>query len=64
MRDGKNTWSRREKMPNYTVVFVSYGYVNVEADNQDDAITKAYVKSTWDHFDIPEHIRVEEKENA
>ena len=51
-------------MPNYTVVFVSYGYVNVEADNQDDAITKAYVESTWDHFDIPEYIRVEEKEDA
>jgi len=51
-------------MPNYTVVFVSYGYVDVEADNQDDAIVKAHEESTWDHFDIPEHIRVEEKEDA
>jgi hypothetical protein len=51
-------------MPNYTVVFVSYGYVDVEADNQDDAIVKAHEESTWDHFDTPEYIRVEEKENA
>lgn len=50
-------------MPNYTVVFVSYGYVDVEADNQDDAIVKAHEESTWDHFDTPEYIRVEENAN-
>jgi hypothetical protein len=55
---------RRKQMPNYTVVFVSYGYVNVEADNQDDAIAKAHEESTWDHFDTPEYIRVEENADA
>ena len=51
-------------MTNYTVVFVSYGYVTVDADDQDDAIKKAYEQSTWDHFDVPEHIRVEENQDA
>jgi hypothetical protein len=51
-------------MPNYTVVFVSYGYVTVDAENQDDAIMKAHEESTWDHFDTPEYIRVEENEDA
>jgi hypothetical protein len=55
---------RRMKMPKYTVVFVSYGYVSVDADNQDDAINKAHEESTWDNFETPEYIRVEEMQNA
>lgn len=47
-----------KKMPKYTVVFVSYGYVDVETDNEDKAIEIAYATSTWDHFETPEHIRV------
>jgi hypothetical protein len=48
----------------YEVVFVSYGYVMVEADDEDQAIDLAYEQCNWDQFDIPEHIRVEELENA
>lgn len=51
-------------MPKYTVVFVSYGYVYVEADNKDKAIEIAHEESTWDHFETPEYIRVEENKNA
>lgn len=48
-------------MKKYTVVFVSYGYVEVESEDQDKAIDKAYEQSTWDHFDVPEYLRVEEE---
>lgn len=51
-------------MPKYTVVFVSYGYVEVEADNKDKAIDIAYQESTWDHFETPEYVRIEEMEDA
>ena len=48
----------------YEVVFVSYGYVMVEADDEDQAIDLAYEQCNWDQFDIPEHIRVEELQDA
>jgi len=51
-------------MNKYTVVFVSYGYVEVEANSKDDAIDKAYLQSTWDDFETPEYVRIEENENA
>ena len=51
-------------MPKYTVVFVSYGYVEVDAKDQDSAISKAYEQSTWDHFESPEYVRVEEMQDA
>lgn len=51
-------------MKEYTVVFVSYGYVRVEAESQDQAIALAYEQSTWDHFDSPEYVRVEENQDA
>ena len=51
-------------MASYTVVFCSYGYVTVEAEDEDKAISKAYQESTWDHFETPEYIRVEENEDA
>jgi hypothetical protein len=51
-------------MPKYTVVFVSYGYVEVDAKDQYSAISKAYEQSTWDHFETPEYVRVEEMQDA
>ena len=48
----------------YEVAFVSYGYVVVEAEDEDKAIDLAYEQCNWDHFDNPEHCRVEELENA
>ena len=40
------------------------GYVEVDAKDQDSAISKAYEQSTWDHFETPEYVRVEEMQNA
>ena len=51
-------------MPKYTVVFTSYGYVHVEADNEDLAIDLAHEKSTWDHFETPEYTRIEEDKDG
>jgi hypothetical protein len=47
-------------MPKYCVVFVSYGYVYVDAENEDLAIDKAHEESTWDHFEQPEYVRIKE----
>lgn len=52
------------KLKNYEVVFVSYGYITVEAEDEDQAIDEAYSICNWDQFDIPEHIRVEALENV
>lgn len=51
-------------MQRYTVVFVSYGYVEVEAEDRDEAIDKAFELSTWDHFETPEYVRIEENTDA
>ena len=51
-------------MHKYCVVFSSYGYVEVNAVSEDDAIEKAYEVSTWDHFETPEYVRVEQLEEG
>jgi hypothetical protein len=42
MKDGKNTWSRRKKMPKYCVLITCQEYVEVEGENAKDAEWKAY----------------------
>jgi hypothetical protein len=46
-------------MPRYCVVFSAYGYVEVDAVSDDDAISKAEEIYSWNDFEEPEYVRVE-----